>query len=53
VNQAIPNTDSRLGTANRLTVTRNLFFTDPGASDGPRRAQQVAEPLRVAVATRD
>ena len=53
VNQAIPNTDARLGAANRLTVSRHLFFTAPGDSDGPRRAQQVAEPLRVAVATRD
>ncbi len=53
VNQAIPNTDPRLGAANRLTATRHLFFTAPGASDGPRRAQQVAEPLRVAVAARD
>jgi hypothetical protein len=53
VTQSIPNTDARLGAANRLTVSRHLFFTGPGASDGPRRAQQVAEPLRVAVATRD
>jgi hypothetical protein len=48
--QAIPNTDPRSQPANRLTVTRALFFTAPGSSDGPRRAAQVATPLTVTVA---
>ncbi len=48
--QAIPNTDPRSQPANRLAVTRALFFTAPGSSDGPRRAAQVATPLAVSVA---
>jgi hypothetical protein len=50
VAQGIPNTDPRLQPANRLTVTRDLFFTAPGKSDGPRRAAQAGTPLAVSVA---
>ena len=48
--QAIPNTDPTLGTADRLTVTRHLFFEPGGRADGPRRAAQIAHPLQVSVA---
>ena len=53
VNQAIPNTDPRLDSPRRLTVRRHLYFTAPGATNGPRRAAQATTPLSLTVATRD
>jgi hypothetical protein len=52
ITQAIPNTDPTIGAASSLRTTRHLFFEPPGASDGPRRAQQIQSPLQVAVAPR-
>ena len=48
--QSIPNTDPTLGTANRLTVTRSLFFDSPGKTDGPRQKAQVTSPLQLSFA---
>ena len=53
VNQSIPNTDPTLASPRRLTVRRHLFFTAPGATDGPRRTTQATTPLSLSVATRD
>ena len=50
ITQGIPNTDPRSTPFYRLTSTRTLFFENPGAADGPKRATEVAEPLQVAVA---
>jgi hypothetical protein len=46
VAQALPNTDPTLGTANRLTATRSLFYDSPGKADGPRREAEVTSPLQ-------
>ncbi len=46
VTSSLPNTDPTIGAANRLAVTRSLFYDSPGKADGPRRKAQVANPLR-------
>jgi hypothetical protein len=50
VNQSIPNTDPTRGAANRLEVTRHIYYESPGQTDGSRRAAQIQNPLRFAVA---
>ncbi|MEK6252217.1 MAG: hypothetical protein AABM43_09795 [Actinomycetota bacterium] len=50
VAQALPNTDPTLGTANRFTATRSLFYDSPGKTDGPRRKAQVTSPLQTTFA---
>lgn len=50
VTSALPNTDPTIGAANRLRVTRSLFYDSPGKADGPRRQAQVLNPLRTTVA---
>lgn len=49
LNATVPNTDPTLGTANRLAVTRHLFYDSPGKADGPARKAQIANPLRTTV----
>ncbi len=46
VNQAIPVTDPTLGPANKLQVTRSLFYDAPGKADGPTHQAQVRQPLQ-------
>ena len=50
INQGIANTDPRSTPFYKLTATRTMYFEAPGAADGPKRAEQVDEPLQVAVA---
>jgi hypothetical protein len=50
VTGSLPNTDPTGGAANRLAVTRSLFYDSPGKADGPRRKAQVANPLRTTFA---
>ena len=50
VSGAVPNTDPTVGPANRLAVTRHLFYDAPGKADGPGRKAQVAAPLRTTIA---
>ena len=42
--------EATLRAANRLSVTRSLFYDSPGKADGPRRKAQVANPLRTTFA---
>jgi hypothetical protein len=51
VNRTVPNTDPTVGPANRLAVTRHLFYDAPGKADGPGRKAQIANPLRTTIAT--
>jgi hypothetical protein len=49
VTQALPNTDPTNGAANRLAVTRSLFYESPGRADGPRWKRQATQPLQKTV----
>jgi hypothetical protein len=49
VNQTLPVTDPTLGTANKLQVTRTVFYDSPGKSDGPGHRAQVQQPLQPTV----
>ena len=46
----MPNADPTLGAANRLAVTRSLFYDSPGKAEGARRKAQVANPLQTTLA---
>jgi hypothetical protein len=50
VTGSLPNTDPTLGAANRLAVTRSLFYDSPGKAEGARRKAQVANPLQTTLA---
>jgi hypothetical protein len=50
VTGSLPNTDPSRGAANRLEVTRSLFYDSPGKADGPRRKAQVVNPLQATLA---
>ena len=49
--QAIPNTDPTIGTANRLTVSRRLFYGSPGKIDGAKVRAQVLNPLQTTISS--
>lgn len=48
ITSSIPNTDPRLGTANSLTSTRDLFFDPPGSGVGvvQRHVEETMTPVR-------
>ena len=46
VAQSLPNTDPTIGAANRLAVTRHLFYDSPGKANGARSEAQVTSPLQ-------
>jgi hypothetical protein len=50
VNVGIPNTDPTLGAANKLTVTRTLFYDSPGRANGAQAADGMARPMQTTVA---
>jgi hypothetical protein len=50
VTQSLPNTDPTRGPANRLAVTRSLFYDSPGKADGAKRKAHVTNPLQTTLA---
>jgi hypothetical protein len=49
VDGPLPNTDPKLGPANRFVGTPTIFYDSPGRVDGPRRQAEALRPLQTAV----